>query len=363
MSSQWKKLLIRIRHWEYWNSNIVYLPVLPYLLYLFVRARNCFFFNAANPGIAYGGFAMESKWKIHNDAPPGFFPKTMLVNIGDGFDRVAKEVIMGFGFPLIAKPDIGKKGMGVMLINNMEELKMYHATCPVNYVVQQKINYRLEAGIFYVRYPNASKGMITGIVEKKYVEVTGNGHLTIKQLLLQNERYVLQMEVLEKIVTAEELNIVLPKGKSHTILEVGNHARGALFLDASCRINEELITRVDTICKQFSGFYFGRLDIRFENWEDLKKGINYSIIELNGSGSEPTHIYDPSYSIFYAWKEICRHWKYMQKISRQNREKGIGYLTARQAIQMFKDCVKTNGLLASFQPIGRHKGEVFGKSV
>ncbi len=68
---------------------------------------------------------------------------------------------------------------------------------------------------------------------------------------------------------------------------------------------------IDQICQQVEGFYFGRLDIRYNNWEELKQGKNFSIIELNGAGSEPTHMYDPKHSIFFAWKEIIRHLKYI----------------------------------------------------
>ena len=339
-----------LRYWEFWNTNVLYLPILPYLLFLFIRVRNCFFFNAANPGIEYGGFLMESKWKIHSDAPQGFFPETIFVDINNSFEHVMGKVKPGFDFPLIAKPDIGSKGRGVMLISNMEELKLYHASCPVNYIIQQKISYPLEAGIFYVRYPDEAHGKITGIVEKQFVKVTGDGLSTIRQLLLQTKRSVIQMEALEKIVTPEEMDTVLPIGKAHVILEIGNHARGSLFLDATHRVTQELTMMIDAVCKQFDGFYFGRLDIRFESWEELQNGINYSIIELNGAGSEPTHIYDPSHSILFAWKEICRHWKHMHTISGQNHKRGIAYLNIMEAWQMFKNNAETNRLLASFEP-------------
>jgi hypothetical protein len=52
---------------------------------------------------------------------------------------------------------------------------------------------------------------------------------------------------------------------------------------------------------QIPEFYYGRLDIMFTSWEDLAQGLNFSIVEVNGAGSEPTHIYDPKHSIFFAW--------------------------------------------------------------
>ena len=79
-----------------------------------------------------------------------------------------------------------------------------------------------------------------------------------------------------------------------------------------------------------SGFYFGRLDVMFENLELLKNGENFKIIEINGAKSEPTHMYDPKHSLFFAWKEIAKHWKIMAEISRKNHESGFPYLNLKE---------------------------------
>lgn len=92
---------------------------------------------------------------------------------------------------------------------------------------------------------------------------------------------------------------------------------------------------IDIVCSRIDGFYFGRLDIRYANWEDLQRGKNFSIIELNGAGSEPTHIYDPAHSLFFAWREIIRHWNILWNISRQNHHnKKMAYLDFKQGIRM-----------------------------
>jgi len=71
--------------------------------------------------------------------------------------------------------------------------------------------------------------------------------------------------------------------------------------------------------------------------EELKQGINFSIIELNGAGSEPTHIYDPKHSIFWAWKEIIKHLNILYRISKLNHQlQKIPYLTTRMGLDMFK---------------------------
>jgi hypothetical protein len=68
---------------------------------------------------------------------------------------------------------------------------------------------------------------------------------------------------------------------------------------------------------KIEGFYFGRLDIRFNTFAELEQGINFSIIELNGVKSEPSHIYDPKYSFLVGQREIFRHQKIIRKIVEQ----------------------------------------------
>ena len=79
-------------------------------------------------------------------------------------------------------------------------------------------------------------------------------------------------------------------------------------------------------------------DVMFDNWDELCEGRNFSIVELNGAGSEPTHIYDSRHSIFFAWREIIRRWKLLYRISRLNHEiQGLAYMTYHQGREMLKN--------------------------
>lgn len=123
-----------------------------------------------------------------------------------------------------------------------------------------------------------------------------------------------------------------------TLVPYGNHARGAKFIDLSHLITDELTEAIDGICRQIPGFNFGRLDVMYNTWDELSRGENLSIIELNGAGSEPTHIYDPKHSIFFAWYEIIRHWKLLYRVSKLNKQqKSINYMTYKQGITMLKN--------------------------
>jgi hypothetical protein len=70
--------------------------------------------------------------------------------------------------------------------------------------------------------------------------------------------------------------------------------------------------------------------------EDFAKGGPFKIIEINGAGSEPTHIYDPQHSIFFAWKEIVLHWYWLWRISKLQHQAGIPYLTWKEGWEMLK---------------------------
>ena len=75
----------------------------------------------------------------------------------------------------------------------------------------------------------------------------------------------------------------------------------------------------------------------YENLEQLKDGKSFKIIEINGAKSEPTHMYDPKHSLFFAWKEIAKHWKIMAKISRKNHKEGFPYLNIKEGFLALKN--------------------------
>jgi hypothetical protein len=228
------------------------------------------------------------------------------------------------------------KGLSVKKVGNVDELKEYTLSSRVDFLVQEFIPYENELGIFYYRYPNKSKGHISGIVKKEFLRVEGDGVSSIRDLILKEKRSILQLPVLEKLY-GPRLNQVLAEGAEELLVPYGNHARGAKFIDISHLADQELVDTIDRICKRVEGFYYGRLDIRYESWEALKRGERFSIVELNGAGSEPTHIYDPGHSIFRAWREIIRHWNILFRISRINHKLlKKPYMNVGQGLQMLK---------------------------
>jgi hypothetical protein len=295
-----------------------------------------------------GGFMMDSKKEIYDLIPPQFYPKTDFVKEQLPFDEV--EIILAnskIEFPFIAKPDIGLRGSAVKKINNLEDLKSYHRKANFDYLVQELIPFSKEVGIFYVRYPHEKNGRITGIVSKEFLIVEGDGCSTIEELIKANPRYELQLKALQKEY-GNQLTAILSKGEKRNLVPYGNHARGAKFLDYSHLISPELTKVIDDMCLQIDEFYFGRMDLMYNSWEELEQGKNFAIVELNGAASEPTHIYDPKHSLFFAWKELAKHITYMYEISAANHKRGYDYLSYRVGMEQYNLHLEQSNKIVNF---------------
>ncbi len=334
--SSWRLKWHKMTHWEYWPLWAIYYPLFPVWLYFSIKARSFFFFNAANPTMKNGGMAMESKMEIYKIIPEQHIPQTVFISRDERPEMALENVLRnGIIFPFIAKPDIGMKAFGVDKIHNKDEFKDYFSKTPENFLVQELIPYTKEVGIFYVRKPGEKKGKITGIVSKEFLSVIGDGKSSILELIKRDPRSHLQLKALQKKF-GFKLNQVLDENQEFVLVPYGSHTRGAKFIDDTHRLNGRLLKVIDDICSKIDGFHYGRLDVLHNSLEDLSNGKNFSIIEINGAGGEATHIYDPKHSLFFAWKEITRHWGMLNEISISNHKRGHSYLSFKDGRAMLR---------------------------
>jgi len=297
----------------------IYLPLSPYYLFLSLKHRDFGFFAHVNPSMPTGGMALFEKSTMYALLPEHSYPRFVKLALGQ---KINTETF-SLQPPLVIKPECGCRGRGVVMVDDVEHLLSECNNIKEPIIIQERCVYPLEAGIFYVSIPG-QKGKITGIVAKKGIEVIGNGKNTIGELLRQSSRYVVHAE---RYNGHTQINDILPTGETLELSTIGNHARGATFYDESFRIDDQLTSFIDQIAKNIPEFHYGRFDIRFESWDKLKQGKDWTIIELNGANSEPTHVYDPSHSYFYALKEFYRHWSMMSRIcsSLKSKERKIPF--------------------------------------
>lgn len=295
--------------WEFWPYQWVYAGIFVYYFFLALRFRHPAWFSAINTCIPYGGLFGYSKSGILKMLPVEKVPNFVRVSPPFALDE---KILEELEFPMILKPDVGERGIGVVLIEHLEQLHDALNQRQHPQILQRYVDLAEEFGIFVVKKPGSAQFTVTSITSKKFLCVIGDGKRSVGSLIqndLRNQRYLGQLSpnILEVIPAQEEIVYLQP---------IGNHNRGTMFCDArqlNCQLLEE---QMNVLLKSLNGFRMGRLDLRAESWEALLQG-HYQIIELNGSASEPTHIYQPGFSFFEAQKTLFKQWHLMASIAKE----------------------------------------------
>ncbi len=316
-----------------------YVPNLPYAFYLAARAKHSAFFSAANPCIKSSGNGTESKYKTIELIPERFRPKTIFVASNSNTNKVLEELkFREINFPLIAKPDIGFRGLLVKKIHSAEELKLYLDKYPIDIIIQEFLDHKNECGIFYHKKPNRDKGSITSITLKKFLFIVGDGRSTFKELILTNERAKRYLDILSDI-HQDKLQNIPPKGEKIKLTSIGNHSKGTQFICGGHLITKKLEQTFDQLSSSIDGWYYGRIDIKYNTFEELENGIGFKILEINGILSEPTHIYDSeTYTYLQALKAIRTHWESLFQVATiNNKQYNVPYKSSKKFIkEMFE---------------------------
>ncbi len=328
---------IKLTNWEYWPMYVANLPLLFIWLWFALRARKLFFFSAVNPVIETGGMWGESKYNILKRIPKSHLPKTIFVKKGNGLIWIKNKFKeLNLNYPIIAKPDIGERGTLVYKIKNDQELIDYLNKNNFDFLIQEFISLPVELAVMHHRMPGKKNGRVTSICIKETMKVVGDGNSTVRQLMEKSSRAKLQLERFEKQFP-HVLNIV-PKPQQMLELEpIGNHCRGTMFLNGNHYIDEQLTSVFDQVAIQMDDIYYGRFDMKCSSIEGLKNGKGFMVMEYNGIGAEPAHIYDPEYPFFNKYKDMYAHWKIIYHIYKMQKSKGVEAMSIKEAFVRFRD--------------------------
>ena len=296
--------------WEFWPPFVFYPPLLVYIAFLAIKHRSLMAFTAVNPGIENGGFVGESKSAILDllSESPNQVARHILVSEPTAAPGVIKQFMteLALDFPIVLKPDIGERGHGILIATSEKEIEQYFERNPGPAIAQEYIGGE-EFGVFYIKHPAEDSGSIFSVTIKHMLTVTGDGVHSLERLILDHPRARLMYRMFERRHGAR-LDETISSGACFPLVEVGTHARGATFLDGTHLISEELESLFASIVAKADGIYFGRFDVKAPSADDLIKGKNIKILELNGVTSEATHIYDPSSSLMSAYRTLMRQW-------------------------------------------------------
>lgn len=294
-------------------------------LWYCLRSRSLWFFSASNPTLEFGGFEGEGKREMYAQLPVGSYPPTIFFAPQQPFGQVLNGVLeAGFTWPVAVKPDVGMKGLLFRKIDTPEQLAAFHQRCPVDYMVQAWVDLPIELSVFYVRHPRQKQGQITGMTLKEPIAVVGNGRSTLAELMRDTPRAVERWGELSH-KHAEHLSRIVPAGEAFLLTIAANRQRGARLHNLKHEIDEALIAVFDNLSLYGGHFFWGRFDLKCASLEDLRQGKRFYILEFNGAGAAPNHIYHAGLTFAEAWKEVAGHWRALFEISRYNRAMGIEY--------------------------------------
>jgi hypothetical protein len=331
----------RLTNWEFWPLQIFYAPVFLYVIWLGLRFRNLTAFASANPAFPAGGFKGESKNDIYrlvasSSEAAGHLLRHSMIPADLGEDEklaIAEGFIesANLSFPIVIKPDAGERGLGVEIVRDLARLAQVISGTKSPLIIQEFAE-GVEASVFYYRFPNRDNGEVFSITKKLFPEVVGDGQSTIEELILRDSRAVAMAEKYFE-QNASELLRVPGEGELFSLIDIGTHSRGAVFLDGGHLLTPGLEDRIDAVCHGIDGFYFGRFDLRSGSIEELKAG-RFKIIELNGVTSESTNIYDPRFTLFEAYRILFRQWRIAFEIGLMNISLGAHTVTIRDLLRL-----------------------------
>jgi hypothetical protein len=335
----WKSFFEKVGNWELWPFKLRYFLISPVWLWYCLRSGSFWFFSSSNPTLTFGGFEGEGKKEMYDLLPVNYYPKTIYLSpeekIGEVIQRIHQA---GFNYPFIVKPDVGMKGLLFRKVDTEKELRLYHKLNPVEYIVQDLVDYPLEVSVFYYRYPDQQNGVITGFIQKELMDVYGDGKSTLWQLIMDHPKARHRPEEM-RIKHESNIDSIIPKGDRYILTYAANLNRGAKFTNLHHLIDDDLLKIFDEISHR-ARFYYGRYDIKCESVEDLKQGRNFTILEFNGSGAEPNHVYNSGFSLFAAYRVFLFHWKVLFRISKYNKQNGIPYWSFMKGWKFLKAAKK-----------------------
>jgi len=326
---------IKLTSWEYWPFGIIQIPIFFLWFWYALKERSLLYFTASNPSILTGGMMGESKYEVMQLVPESVKPKAILIKLPATVTRVTEFMHeAGLTLPIIFKPDLGERGWMVRRIKNEQDIERYLEEIKIDFIVQELVDLPLEFGVYYVRFPSRQNGFVNSITGKEFLSVTGDGKKTLQELILEKDRAKIQWNTL-RVMYADRLSEIIPAEKKIELVSIGNHCLGTTFLNFNHLINDKLHASFDAISKQINGFYFGRYDLRCASLQDLENG-NVKIMELNGCGAEPAHIYHPGSSIIKAIGDLITHWNNLYRVSKENHERGVSYLSFQEGKRIYK---------------------------
>ena len=315
-------------------------PMVLQWMWLGLRYHSISLPSSANPGITSGGMVGDGKLEyfaaMGATARAATAEHIAVVNVAglDASQVLARLEAIGLQWPVVAKPDLGWCGYGVRLLSSLQDLSDYQQRFPPgeSFLLQRYLPDPGEAGLFYMREPAAARGRLIGILLRHYPSVTGDGDATMAELIDRDVR-LRRATANAMHECRHDLQRVPARGEIVRLSTVASTRVGGRYQDGSEHATALLTSRVDAIAKDMGLFLVGRFDVRYRSLEALRRG-QFTIMEVNGAGSEAVHAWDPKYSIRDVYRIVFAKQRLLFRIGDDNRRRGHPPIGLRKLAQL-----------------------------
>lgn len=309
---------------------MICIPLACQWAWLALRYRSATLPAAANPAITAGGLVGEGKLEYFKDMGPVARQATAsYCAVVAGIARSPLQLVQimqaaGLDFPVIAKPDLGLCGYGVRLVADLPALCRYVDAFPAGetVVVQAYLPQAGEAGIFYARDPDTGQARIIGLALRYFPQVVGDGVKNITQLSAEDPRLQRLHGSVRHQPPAADMRVPAT-GEVVRLATIGSTRVGGLYRNGDGYITPQLLAAIDAIARDMPAFHCGRFDVRFEDLAALADGRGFTIMEINGSGSEAIEAWDPDIGILRGLRMIFAKQRTLFAIGAAMRKHGV----------------------------------------
>ena len=333
---------------------LICIPLACQWAWLSLRYRSTTLPSAANPCLTAGGLVGEGKLEYFQGmgararAATATFCAISTERPAEALVLQRRMLAAGLNFPLIAKPDLGLCGFGVQRVDDMEALLRYLAAFPRNetVVLQEYLADEGEAGIFYARDPVSNQARLLGVALRYYPRVIGDGVRCIGTLIDADPR-ARRSRGGAQHAAALDLQRVPANGECVRLATIGSTRVGGLYRDGAAYVSPQLTAAVDAIARDMPAFYCGRFDVRFSDGNALRNGHGFTIIEINGAGSEAIHAWDPGIGVWRAFQIIFAKQRTLFAIGDALRKTGVKPIALRTLAMLYR---RQQRLIAAYPP-------------
>lgn len=309
--------------------------------------------SALNTGVTAGGLVGEGKSEyframgtVAKAATAPFISCTKLPGCDAG-SLAARLREAGLDYPVVAKPEIGWCGFGVRRIDDEAGLADYLAHFPAgeDFILQRYLDEPGEAGLFYVREPGQLRGELAAILLRSYPSVVGNGADDVGTLARHDLRARRGMHDAHHAWSLDP-GYVPASGEVVRVATVASTRVGGGYEDGTRLRTKALDARLDEIARDMGDFHVGRFDVRYATPTALAAG-DFTIMEVNGAGSEAVHAWDPRYGIADVYRIVFAKQRMLFRLGAMARARGNAPVSGRRLASLF---LRQRRLLRTYPP-------------